>query len=39
MTQNKTPPHIKLYERNHVEKLLLGQLDGLDRDVTSERAQ
>ncbi|MDD5006948.1 MAG: type I restriction endonuclease subunit R [Syntrophorhabdaceae bacterium] len=29
MTQDKTPPHIKLDERNHVEKPLLDQLDGL----------
>ena len=26
---DKTPPHIKLDERNHVEKPLLGQLNGL----------
>ena len=29
MTQANTPPHIKLDERNHVEKPLLDQLDGL----------
>jgi len=34
MTQDKTPPHIKLYERNHVEKSLLDQLDGLGWDIT-----
>ncbi|KAF5409875.1 MAG: hypothetical protein C5S43_05850 [Candidatus Methanocomedens sp.] len=33
MTQNKTPPHIKLDERNHVEKPLLNQLDGLGWDI------
>ena len=27
MTRNKTPPHIKLGERNHVEKPLLLHLD------------
>lgn len=27
MTQNKTPPHIKLDERNHVEKPLLAQFN------------
>ena len=35
MTQDKTPPHIKLDERNHVEKSLLDQLDGLGWDITS----
>ena len=30
MTQDKTSPHIKLDERNHVEKPLLDQLAGLD---------
>jgi len=33
MTKNKTPPHIKLDERNHVEKPLLAQLDGLGWDI------
>ncbi|MCJ7600126.1 MAG: type I restriction endonuclease, partial [Desulfobulbaceae bacterium] len=33
MTQDKTPPHIKLDERNHVEKPLLDQLDGLGWDI------
>ena len=33
MTQDKTPPHIKLDERNHVEKSLLDQLDGLGWDI------
>jgi hypothetical protein len=33
MTQDKTPPHIKLDERNHVEKSLLDQLDGLSWDI------
>ena len=28
MTQANTPPHIKLDERNHVEKPLLNQLTG-----------
>ena len=27
MNTDKTPPHIKLDERNHVEKPLLDQLD------------
>jgi hypothetical protein len=27
MNQNKTPPHIKLDERNNVEKPLFAQLD------------
>ena len=29
MSQDKTPQHIKLDERNHVEKPLLDQLHGL----------
>lgn len=33
MTQDKTPPHIKLDERNHVEKPLLNQLKGLDWEI------
>jgi len=33
MIQNKTPPHIKLDERNHVEKPLLDQLDGLKWEI------
>lgn len=33
MTQDKTPPHIKLDERNHVEKTLLDQLDGLKWEI------
>jgi len=33
MIKDKTPPHIKLDERNHVEKLLLDQLDGLDWEI------
>lgn len=33
MIQNKTPPHIKLDERNHVEKPLLNQMSGLDRAI------
>lgn len=33
MTQDKTPPHIKLDERNHVEKPLLDQLAGLDWEI------
>jgi len=37
MTQDKTPPRIKLDERNHVEKSLLNQLDGLGWDITSLR--
>ena len=36
---DKTTPHIKLDERNHVEKTLLNQLTGLDQNVTLERAQ
>ena len=31
--QDKTPAHIKLDERNHVEKPLLDQLAGLGWDV------
>lgn len=31
--KDKTPKHIKLDERNHVEKPLLDQLDGLDWEV------
>ncbi len=34
MTQNKTPPHIKLDERNHVEKPHLDQLDRPGRGIT-----
>jgi len=33
MTINKTPRHIKLDERNHVEKPLLEQLDGLGWNI------
>jgi len=33
MTQDKTPPHIKLDERNHVEKPLLDQLAGLNWEI------
>ena len=33
MTQDKTPPYIKLDERNHVEKPLLDQLAGLGWEV------
>jgi len=33
MTQDKTPQYIKLDERNHVEKPLLDQLDGLGWEV------
>ena len=33
MTPDKTPPHIKLDERNHVEKPLLDQLDGLGWEI------
>jgi type I restriction enzyme R subunit len=33
MSTNKTPKHIKLDERNHVEKPLLNQLAGLGWDV------
>ncbi len=33
MTHDKTPPHIKLDERNHVEKPLLDQLNGLKWEV------
>jgi type I restriction enzyme, R subunit len=33
MTQDKTPQHIKLDERNHVEKPLLVQLDGLGWEI------
>lgn len=33
MHNNKTPPHIKLDERNHVEKPLLNQLAGLGWEI------
>nr|QNO47047.1 hypothetical protein NBCJMJBN_00008 [Methanosarcinales archaeon ANME-2c ERB4] len=33
MTQNKTPPHIKLDERNHVENPLHFHLNMPDRDI------
>jgi type I restriction enzyme, R subunit len=33
MTADKTPPHIRLDERNHVEKPLLDQLAGLGWEV------
>ncbi len=33
MSQDKTPQYIKLDELNHVEKLLLDQLDGLSWDI------
>jgi type I restriction enzyme R subunit len=33
MIQANTPPHIKLDERNHVEKSLLDQLDGLGWEI------
>ncbi|MBI5582387.1 MAG: type I restriction endonuclease subunit R [Deltaproteobacteria bacterium] len=33
MFQDKTPPHIKLDERNHVEKPLLDQLSGLGWEI------
>ena len=33
MIQDKTPPHIKLDERNHVEKPLLSHLDRLGWDI------
>ncbi len=33
MKTNKTPPHIKLDERNHVEKPLLDQLAGLGWEI------
>ncbi|MBE0448702.1 MAG: type I restriction endonuclease subunit R, partial [Actinobacteria bacterium] len=33
MTQDKTPQHIKLDERNHVEKPLLDQLAGLEWEI------
>ena len=35
MTHDKTPPHIKLDERNHVEKPLLDQLYQPDWGITS----
>ena len=31
--QDKTPPHIKLGERNHVEKPLLSHIDKLGWDI------
>ena len=33
MTPTDTPPHIKLDERNHVEKPLLDQLAGSDWEI------
>ena len=33
MTRNKTPPHIKLDERNHVEKPMLSNLDRPNWDI------
>lgn len=33
MTQDKTPPHIRMDERNHVEKPLLEQLLELDWEI------
>ena len=33
MSKNKTPPYIKLDERNHVEKPFLDQLAGLDWEI------
>jgi len=35
MSQDKTPLHIKLDERNHVEKPLLSHLDRLGWDITA----
>ena len=35
MIRDKTPPHIKLDERNHVEKSLLDQLELSDWDLIS----
>jgi type I restriction enzyme R subunit len=35
MSQDKTPPHIKLNERNHVEKPQLSHLDRLGWDTTA----
>ena len=33
MNTDRTPQYIKLDERNHVEKPLLDQLDGLDWEI------
>jgi type I restriction enzyme R subunit len=33
MYQDNTPPHLKIDERNHVEKPLLDQLAGLDWEI------
>ncbi len=33
MNTNKTPPHIKLDEKNHVEEPFLAQLEGLGWEV------
>lgn len=33
MTRNKTPPHIKLNERSHIEKTLIDQLDRSDWNI------
>jgi hypothetical protein len=35
MTQNKTPTHIKLGERNHIDKPLHSHLNRPDRDITA----
>ena len=35
MTHDKTPPHIKLDERNHVEKPLLPHRDRSGWDITA----
>jgi hypothetical protein len=35
MTQDITPPHIKLDKCNHVEKFLLDQFDMSDLDIIS----
>ncbi len=39
MIQDKTPPHIRLDERNHVEKPLLDQLAGLGWEVLDLNAK
>jgi hypothetical protein len=38
MNQDKTPLHIRLDERNHVEKPLLDQLHGLGLEINAGRA-
>jgi hypothetical protein len=38
MAQDKTPQHIRLDERNHIEKPLLDQLHGLGFEILAKKA-